>query len=102
VGLEGREHHASSELSGGQQQRVAIARAIVTSPALVVADEPTRNLDTARKDEIMKLLSELNTTRGICVVMVTHEGDIARWARRIIEFRDGLVIRDTPNSPTEG
>jgi len=99
VGLEGREHHAPNELSGGQQQRVAIARAIVTDPALVLADEPTGNLDTARKDEIMKLLLELNRERGISVVMVTHEPDIARWARRIIQFRDGLVFRDELNTP---
>jgi ABC-type lipoprotein export system ATPase subunit len=102
VGLEGREQHTQSELSGGQQQRVAIARAIVTSPALVLADEPTGNLDTARKDEIMRLLTELNVARGISVVMVTHEPDIARWARRIIVFRDGLVFKDEPNTPTGG
>jgi putative ABC transport system ATP-binding protein len=101
VGLAGRESHASNELSGGQQQRVAIARAIVTNPALVLADEPTGNLDTARKVEIMELLSELNRARGISVVMVTHESDIARWARRIIEFRDGLVVQDETNAPTE-
>ena len=97
VGLEGREHHTPSELSGGQQQRVAIARAIVTNPSLVLADEPTGNLDTARKEEIMRLLTDLNATRGITVVMVTHEADIARWARRIVQFKDGLVESDSAN-----
>ena len=101
VGLDGREHHAPSELSGGQQQRVAIARAIVSDPSIVLADEPTGNLDTARKAEIMRLLIDLNRSRGITVVMVTHEPDIARWARRIIEFRDGLVLRDETNEATE-
>ncbi|MBX3231816.1 MAG: ABC transporter ATP-binding protein [Labilithrix sp.] len=100
VGLAGREHHTPAELSGGQQQRVAIARAIVTEPSLVLADEPTGNLDSAKKSEIMVLLSELNRTRGISVVMVTHEPDIACWARRIIRFRDGLVESDVPNVPT--
>ncbi|WXA89922.1 ATP-binding cassette domain-containing protein [Pendulispora brunnea] len=101
VGLEGREHHKPNELSGGQQQRVAIARAIVTNPSLVVADEPTGNLDSARKGEIMRLLSGLNRTRGMSVVMVTHEPDIARWARRIIRFHDGLIAEDAPNVPQE-
>lgn len=99
VGLEGREHHASNELSGGQQQRVAIARAIVTHPALILADEPTGNLDTARKGEIMKLLTTLNREMGISVVMVTHESDIARWARRIVVFRDGVISDDRVNQP---
>ena len=99
VGLAGREHHTPSELSGGQQQRVAIARAIVTEPSLVLADEPTGNLDSTKKSEIMLLLSELNRTRGITVVMVTHEPDIARWARRIIQFRDGFIESDSANEP---
>ena len=94
VGLRGRETHTPAELSGGQQQRVAIARAIVTEPSVLFADEPTGNLDSARKGEIMQLLLQLNRERGITVVMVTHEPDIATYARRIITFRDGVVERD--------
>jgi putative ABC transport system ATP-binding protein len=94
VGLEGREHHTPAELSGGQQQRVAIARAIVTEPSLLLADEPTGNLDSARSREIMELIVALNRTRGITVVVVTHESDIAQFARRRIVFRDGLIERD--------
>jgi putative ABC transport system ATP-binding protein len=100
VGLEGRERHTASELSGGQQQRVAIARAIVTNPAVVLADEPTGNLDSTKKDEIMRLLTELNSRLGITVIMVTHEADIARWARRIVQFKDGVIESDAPNQPT--
>ncbi len=95
VGLEGREHHTPSELSGGQQQRVAIARAIVTKPTLLVADEPTGNLDTARSHEIMSLLTQLNTLQGLTVVMVTHEADIAAYAQRTIRFLDGHIAADT-------
>ena len=94
VGLEGRATHTPAELSGGQQQRVAIARAIVTAPALLVADEPTGNLDSARTVEIMQLLVELNRTRNITVVLVTHESDVAAYCSRIISFRDGRVERD--------
>jgi putative ABC transport system ATP-binding protein len=94
VGLEGRADHAPSELSGGQQQRVAIARAIVTRPAMVLADEPTGNLDSARSVEIMKLLVRLNQERGITIAMVTHEPDMAAFAHRIIVFKDGKVVPD--------
>ena len=95
VGLEGREHHTPAELSGGQQQRVAIARAIVTQPTLLVADEPTGNLDTARSHEIMDLLTGLNTDGGLTVVMVTHEADIAAYAKRTIAFLDGNIASDS-------
>ena len=94
VGLAGRESHTPAELSGGQQQRVAIARAIVTEPSLLVADEPTGNLDTARTAEIMQLLVQLNRSRRITVVLVTHESDVAAYCTRVISFRDGRVERD--------
>ncbi len=94
VGLSGREHHTPGELSGGQQQRVAIARAIVTDPLLLLADEPTGNLDTARSREIMELIARLNAERGITVVMVTHEADMAAYAHRIVRFTDGLIASD--------
>jgi putative ABC transport system ATP-binding protein len=94
VGLMGREHHTSSELSGGQQQRVAIARAIVTDPVVLLADEPTGNLDTKTSREIMELVTSLNRDQGITVVMVTHETDIASYAERTIRFVDGKVESD--------
>ncbi len=94
VGLKGREHHTWGELSGGQQQRVAIARAIVTNPALLLADEPTGNLDTRTSREIMELVTSLNRDQRITVVMVTHEDDIAAHARRVIRFVDGRVESD--------
>ena len=97
VGLEGWESHTPGELSGGQQQRVAIARAIVTEPAVVLADEPTGNLDTKRSHEIMGLLLGLNRDHGITVLMVTHEPDMAAYARRMVHFIDGVIDSDTTN-----
>ena len=97
VGLKGWESHTPGELSGGEQQRVAIARAIVTGPAVLLADEPTGNLDTQRSREIMELLTHLNRTRGLTIVMVTHEADIAAYARRLVRFRDGRVESDAAN-----
>ena len=94
VGLAGWEGHTPAELSGGQQQRVAIARAIVTRPEVLLADEPTGNLDTQRSREIMDLIAGLNRERGITVLMVTHEPDMAAYARRIVHFVDGRVESD--------
>jgi putative ABC transport system ATP-binding protein len=93
VGLSDRAHHYPNQLSGGQQQRVAIARALVNQPAMVLADEPTGNLDTRTSIEIMATFQELNR-QGITIILVTHEHDIAAYCRRIIEFRDGWIIRD--------
>lgn len=97
VGLAGFEHHNPNELSGGQQQRVAIARAIVTEPSVLLADEPTGNLDSVTSHEIMRLLASLNQHKKITIVMVTHESEMAAYAQRIVHFRDGLVERDEKN-----
>ncbi len=94
VGLSGWETHTPGELSGGQQQRVAIARAIVTEPALLLADEPTGNLDSTRSREVMELLTSFNRDQGITIVMVTHEPDMAAYAERVVHFLDGVVEAD--------
>jgi len=98
VGLAGWEDHTPAELSGGQQQRVAIARAIVTSPALLLADEPTGNLDSARSREVMELLVDLNDRLGITIIMVTHDATMASYARRVIHFVDGRIQDDVDNA----
>jgi putative ABC transport system ATP-binding protein len=94
VGLDGRESHDPSQLSGGQQQRVAIARALASQPMVLLADEPTGNLDTQRSEEIMQLLVELNRTEGLTIIMVTHEEDMAAHAGRLVTFRDGKLASD--------
>ena len=93
VGLYPRKDHRPSELSGGEQQRVAIARALVNQPRILLADEPTGNLDTRTSIDVLSLFQELND-QGITIVMVTHEHDIAQYARRVVEMRDGLILRD--------
>ena len=95
VGLTGWEHHTPAKLSGGQQQRVAIARAIVTRPTVLLADEPTGNLDSEKGREIMELLAALNRDQGITILMVTHEPDMATYARRIVQFHDGRIRSDS-------
>jgi putative ABC transport system ATP-binding protein len=96
VGLADRAHHHPNQLSGGQQQRVAIARALITNPALLLADEPTGNLDTRTSIEVMGLFQRLNRERGITVLLITHERDIAEYGTRIISCRDGQIVSDMP------
>jgi len=95
VGLSAVADHTPAELSGGQQQRVAIARAIATNPLVILADEPTGNLDSVRSKEIMELLASFNKTQKITIIMVTHEEDMAEYATRTVVFKDGLIIKDT-------
>jgi putative ABC transport system ATP-binding protein len=103
VGLKGREHHHPNQLSGGEQQRVAIARALVNEPSILLADEPTGNLDSKTSEEIMGIFQRLNREMGITIIMITHEPDIASFAKRIILFRDGKVVEDRDNlSPKVG
>jgi putative ABC transport system ATP-binding protein len=101
VGLTDRAEHHPNQLSGGQQQRVAIARALVTQPALLLADEPTGNLDTATSHEVMEIFAKLRRDRGITMVVITHERDIAAYGTRTVDFRDGLVVSDKLNAPPE-
>jgi putative ABC transport system ATP-binding protein len=97
VGLKGREHHHPSQLSGGEQQRVAIARALVNEPSILLADEPTGNLDSKTSEEIMAIFQRLNQDLGITIIMITHEPDIALYAKRNILFKDGRVVEDRIN-----
>jgi putative ABC transport system ATP-binding protein len=101
VGLAGREEHHPNKLSGGEQQRVAIARALINDPAIILADEPTGNLDTQNTKEIMELFTKLNKETGITIIMVTHEHDVADYTDRKVIFRDGMIIDDIPVKKTK-
>lgn len=100
VGLEGRAHHMPNQMSGGQQQRVAIARAIINDPPLILADEPTGNLDTKTSVEVMEFFVNLNKNTGKTIVLVTHEPDIAQYCKRVVKFKDGNIISDEINQYT--
>ena len=99
VGLTDRAEHHPNQLSGGQQQRVAIARALVTEPAMLLADEPTGNLDSTTSHEVMEIFANLSTRRGITIVVITHERDIAAYGTRTVDFKDGLIVSDRANDP---
>jgi putative ABC transport system ATP-binding protein len=96
VGLSDREHHHPNKLSGGQQQRVAIARSLINDPSIILADEPTGNLDTANTKDVMKMFARLNKEMGITIILITHEPDVAEYTDRKIVFRDGRIIQDAP------
>jgi putative ABC transport system ATP-binding protein len=100
VGLTDRAGHHPSQLSGGQQQRVAIARALINEPALLLADEPTGNLDTETSQEVMQIFANLRAEHGLTIIVITHERDIAAWGTRTIDFRDGVVVSDRPAGGT--
>jgi putative ABC transport system ATP-binding protein len=102
VGLSGREQSLPSQLSGGQQQRVAIARSLINNPEILLADEPTGALDSRTSEEIMKIFQQLNRTRGITIILVTHSDEIAAYASRIVRFRDGRIVSDESILPTSG
>jgi putative ABC transport system ATP-binding protein len=102
VGLTDRAEHYPNQLSGGQQQRVAIARALVTEPSVLLADEPTGNLDTSTSHEVMDIFARLRRDRGITIVLITHERDIAAYGTRTVDFRDGLVVVDRPHAAAAG
>jgi putative ABC transport system ATP-binding protein len=100
VGLENRADHKPTQLSGGQQQRVAIARALVGNPTIILADEPTGALDTKTSRDVMEIFRRLNEQRGITIAFVTHEPEVAAYTRRVVSFRDGMIVSDVPNTPT--
>jgi putative ABC transport system ATP-binding protein len=100
LALSDRAEHHPSQLSGGQQQRVAIARALVNKPSLILADEPTGNLDTKTSIEVMRLLQDLRERSGITIILITHEAEIAAYGTRIISVRDGFIVSDIPNTPS--